>query len=41
MIKLTWIPERAAYLVTREGGRVIGLVRCLWPLPFRLVVELA
>jgi hypothetical protein len=41
MIKLTWIPERGAYLVTREGGRVIGLVRCRCPLPFRQVVELA
>jgi hypothetical protein len=41
MVKLTWLPKRRAYAVSREGGRVIGLVRCRSPLPFRQVVELA
>ena len=41
MVKLTWFPQRLAYAVSVEGGRVIGLVRCRCPLPFRQVVELA
>jgi hypothetical protein len=41
MIKLTWLPRERAYSVSREGGRVIGLVRCRGRLPFRQVVELA
>jgi hypothetical protein len=41
MVKLTWLPSRQAYAVSREGGRVIGLVRCGCPLPFNQVVELA
>lgn len=39
MIKLTWLPHWKAYAVRREGGRLIGLVRCKVPLPFRVVVE--
>ena len=39
MIKLTWLPHWNAYAVRREGGRLIGLVRCKVPLPFRAVVE--
>src|SRR5262249_35083139 len=27
MIKLTWLPRARAYSVSREGGRVIGLIR--------------
>src|ERR1700687_5627681 len=41
MIKLTWMPGQHAYSVSREGGRIIGLVRCLCPFPFRQVVEWA
>ena len=41
MVKLRWLPKRQAYAVSREDGRVIGLVRCRCPLPFRQVVELA
>jgi hypothetical protein len=41
MVKLIWLPEQRAYAVSREGGRIIGLVRCACPLPFRQVVELA
>ena len=37
-IKLTWLAHWAAYSV-RRGGRVIGLVRCSVPLPFRGVIE--
>jgi len=40
MIKLTWLHRIQAYCVSREGGRVIGFVRCRSPLPFRQVVEL-
>jgi len=39
MIKLTWLPHWNAYAVRCEGGRLIGLVRCKVPLPFRAVVE--
>ncbi len=39
MVKLTWLPHRKAYAVRREGGRLIGFVRCKVPLPFRVVVE--
>lgn len=39
MIKLTWLPHWKAYAVRCEGGRLIGLVRCKTPLPFRAVVE--
>ena len=39
MITLTWLPHWKAYAVRREGGRLIGLVRCKVPLPFRVVVE--
>ena len=39
MIKLTWLPHWNAYAVRREGGRLIGFVRCKVPLPFRGVVE--
>jgi len=38
MIKLTWLASWKAYSVRRDG-RVIGLVRCSLPLPFRRVVE--
>ena len=39
MIKLIWLPPWKAYAVWREGGRLVGLVRCKVPLPFRAVVE--
>jgi hypothetical protein len=38
MIKLTWLPHWQAYSVRREG-RIIGMLRCKVPLPFRMVVE--
>ena len=41
MVKLTWLPHWQAYAVRLEGGRLIGLVRCKVPLPFRAVVEFA
>ncbi len=37
-IKLTWLPHWRAYSI-RLNGRVIGLVRCGQPLPFRQVVH--
>jgi hypothetical protein len=40
MIKLTWLPNWKAYSVTQDG-RVIGLVRCKQPLPFRFRVQFA
>jgi hypothetical protein len=40
MIKLTWLPHWHAYAVRRDG-RIIGMIRCKVPLPFRLVVEFA
>lgn len=40
MVKLTWLPDWKAYSV-RRNGRVIGLVRCSMPLPFRVAVEFA
>jgi len=39
MVKLTWLASWKAYSVRREDGRIIGLVRCSVPLPFRRVVE--
>lgn len=41
MVKLTWLPDRMVFVVSREGGRIIGFVRCRCPFPFRQVVELA
>ena len=40
MIKLTWLPRQRVYSVSREGGRIIGLVRWAGALPFRQVVEI-
>jgi len=40
MLKLTWLPSWQAYAV-RYDGRMIGLVRCKVPFPFRLIVEFA
>ena len=40
MIKLRWLQKEQAYSVSREGGRVIGLVRYRAFIPFREVVEL-
>ncbi len=40
MIKLTWLPNWQAYVVRRDG-RIIGMVCCKMPLPFRLSVEFA
>jgi hypothetical protein len=34
MIKLTWLPNWHAYAV-RLDGRIVGMVRCTVPLPFR------
>ena len=38
MVKLTWLPNWQAYAV-RLNGRVIGMVRCKWQLPFRAAIE--
>jgi hypothetical protein len=38
MIKLTWLPNWRAYAV-RLNGRIVGLVCCKLPLPFRTPVE--
>jgi hypothetical protein len=37
-LQLIWIPHWGAYSI-RLNGRVLGLVRCGAPFPFRLVVE--
>ncbi len=39
MINLTWLPRWKACAVRLEGGRVVGMVQCAVPLPFRRVVE--
>lgn len=39
MIKLRWLPHWKAYAVRRDGGRLIGLVRCKVQLPFRTAAE--
>ena len=39
-LKLTWLPHWAAYVV-RCNGRIVGMVRCKVPLPFRVAVEFA
>jgi len=38
MIKLAWLPHFKAYSI-RVNGRVIGMIRCKVPLPFRYPVE--
>jgi hypothetical protein len=38
MVRLTWLPSWRAYSV-RLNGKVIGLIRCKTPLPFRCAVE--
>jgi len=38
MLKLTWLPHWRAYSI-RLNGKVIGLVRCGRPLPFRHGVQ--
>ena len=38
MINLTWLPHWKAYAI-RLNGRLLGMVRCHRPLPFRLPVE--
>ena len=40
MIKLTWLPHWHAYAVRRDG-RIVGMIRCKIPLPFRSAVEFA
>ncbi len=40
MVKLSWLPHWKAYVVRRDG-RIIGMVRCKSPLPFRLTVAFA
>lgn len=38
MVKLVWLKDWQAYAV-RYKGKLIGLVRCKLPFPFRLAVE--
>jgi len=40
IVKLTWLPHWQAYSV-RWNGRIIGMVLCKTPLPFRVAVEFA
>ena len=40
MITLTWLPHWHAYVIRREG-RMLGMVRCKHPLPFRTGVRVA
>lgn len=40
MVKLTWLPNWRAYAVRRDG-RIIGMIRCSQPLPFRIAVHFA
>jgi len=40
MVKLMWLPNWKAYSI-RLNGRLIGMVRCSVPLPFRVAVEFA
>ena len=37
MVNLKWLPHWKAYSI-RRNGRVIGMVRCSHPLPFRVAV---
>lgn len=38
MINLQWLPHWKAYAI-RRNGRLIGLIRCAPPLPFRVAVK--
>ena len=38
MIHLHWLPHWKAYAI-RHNGRVIGMIRCAPPLPFRVAVN--
>ena len=40
MITLTWIPDWKAYSV-RHNGRIVGMVRFRYPIPFRQRPEFA
>lgn len=40
MVKLIWLPHWRAYAV-RRNGRMIGMVRCKVPFPFRMIIEFA
>lgn len=40
MIKLTWLPHWRAYAV-HLNGRIVGMVCCKVPLPFRSPAEFA
>jgi hypothetical protein len=40
VIKLTWLPHWKAYCV-RRAGRMVGMVVCKQPLPFRNPVQYA
>jgi hypothetical protein len=40
MIQLTWLPHWQAYAV-RSNGRIVGMIRCKRPLPFRRPVQYA
>jgi len=40
MVTLLWIPDWEAYAVRRDG-RMIGMVRFVWPSPFKVVVEIS
>ncbi len=40
MITLTWLPSWQAYAI-RKSGRMVGLVRCHHPFPFRATFAFA
>ena len=39
MVQITWLPNWRPYSV-RRNGRIVGMIQCKVPLPFRTVVEL-
>jgi hypothetical protein len=39
MVKLIWLPSWNAYSI-RVNGRIVGMVRCSVPFPFRVPIEL-
>ena len=40
MVKLAWLPNWKAYCV-RVDGRIVGIVRCNVPYPFRVAIHFA
>jgi len=40
MVSLTWLPNWRAYSVRYEG-RIVGMVQCMWPRPFKEAIRVS